>query len=254
MSSQPQIILVTGANRGIGLAVIHSLAIALPSSTLLLGCRELAKGEATTSNLRAQGITSTIHHVKLDVTNDDSVKSAVDFATREFGSLDVPINNAGCAFIPPDPDTDPQGYRTAFQSVYDVNVTSVAFCTALFLPLLRKSPDGRVINVSSGRASMQILTSGEMPPTVSFSCSISKVALNALTVETSRYEENRGVLFAVVAPGHCRTGLNGWSGKRDPMEGARVVVECVRREREEVGNAMFWETRGAGRELVSVPW
>jgi NAD(P)-dependent dehydrogenase (short-subunit alcohol dehydrogenase family) len=93
-----------------------------------------------------------------------------------------------------------------------------------------------------------------MPPTVSVPYSISKVTLNALTVEMSRYEENKGVVFVVVSPGHCRTGLNGFRGARDPMEGAGVVVECVIRGFGEVGNAKFWETRGESRELVRVPW
>ena len=172
---------------------------------------------------------------------------------ERYGKLDVLINNAGYAAIPPDPETDAQGYRAAFQSVYDVNVTSVALCVALFLPLLRKSEDGRIVNVSSGRASMQILASGEMPPTVSIPYSISKVALNALTVEMSRFEENSGVVFLVVGPGHCKTAFNGYRGVRDPMEGSVVVVECVVRSREEIGSAAFWETSGISRELVRVP-
>ena len=60
MSSHHRVILITGANRGIGFAVVHSLAIALPSSTLLLGCRDIANGEAAISDLRSKGITSTI--------------------------------------------------------------------------------------------------------------------------------------------------------------------------------------------------
>jgi NAD(P)-dependent dehydrogenase (short-subunit alcohol dehydrogenase family) len=154
MSSNPHTILVTGAHREIGLAILHSLALALPFSTLLLGCRSIPYGEAAISDLRAQGVTSIITPVRLDVTDDDSVRSAVAFVANHYGRLDVLVNNAGCAVIPPDPEIDSQGYRAAFQSVYNVSATSVALCTALFLPLLRKSSDGRVINVSSGRASM----------------------------------------------------------------------------------------------------
>jgi NAD(P)-dependent dehydrogenase (short-subunit alcohol dehydrogenase family) len=254
MSSRHHVILITGANRGIGFAVVHSLAMALPSSTLLLGCRDTASGEAAISELRSKGISSTIVSVQLDVTNDDSVKATVGAVAERYGRLDVLINNAGYAAIPPDPGTDAHGYRAAFQSVYDVNVTGVALCMALFLPLLRKSEDARVVNVSSGRASMQILALGEMPPTVSIPYSISKVALNALTVEMSRCEENSGVVFLVVGPGHCKTAFNGYRGVKNPMEGAVVVVECVVRSRGEVGNAAFWETRSSSRELVRVPW
>jgi NAD(P)-dependent dehydrogenase (short-subunit alcohol dehydrogenase family) len=254
MASQNHVILITGANRGIGLAILHSLAIALPSSTLLLGCRDTAKGEAAISDLQPKGVNVTIIPLQLDVTSNNSIKAAVERVQQKHGKLDVLINNAGYATIPPDPSKDADGYRSAFQTVYDVNVVGVALCTTLFLPLLRKSPNARVINISSGRASMQTLASGTMPATVSMPYSVSKVALNALTVEMSRYEENKGVMFQLVNPGHCKTEFNGYRGMRDPMEGAVVVVECVLRGREELGNACFWETKGESREVVRVPW
>lgn len=252
--SSNHIVLVTGANRGIGFAIVHSLAIALPSSTFLLGCRDSAKGEAAISDLRSQGITSAIIPVQLDVTDNASVAAAVDTVREKYSKLDVLINNAGYAAIPPDPEKDAEGYRQAFESVYNINVASVALCMALFLPLLRKSSDGRIINISSGRASMQLLTSGAMPPTVSVPYSISKVALNTLTVEMSRYEENKDVMFQVVGPGHCKTEFNGYRGTRDPMEGATVIVECVVRPKGELDNASFWETKGDDRELVRMLW
>lgn len=257
MPPSSPIILITGANRGIGLAILHSLAAALPSSTLLLGCRDAVKGEAAISELRSQGIDATIIPLQLDVTSNGSVKGAVELVQQKYTKLDILINNAGYASIPPDPEKDPEGYRTAFQEAYDVNVTSVAVCTSLFLPLLTQSPDARVINISSGRASMQVLMSGTMPPAVSVPYSVSKVALNALTAEMSRLEENRSVMFLLVNPGHCRTAFNGFKGTRDPMEGAVVVVQCVVREREELGGLGtlgFCETKGDSLELVTVPW
>ncbi len=246
--------MVTGANRGIRLAILHSLAIATPSSTYFLGCRDTTTGEAAISDLRSQDITSTIIPIQLDVTNDDSVQAGVALVREKYGKLDVHINNAGYATISPDPEKDAEGYRNAFQTVYNVNVTSVALCMALFLPLLRKSSDGRIINVSSGRGSIGINAAGLLPPTTSVPYSISKTALNALTVEMSRYAENKDVVFQTVSPGHCKTALNGFRGPRDPMEGANVIVECVLRSREELENAGFWETDGDSRELLKIPW
>ena len=254
MSSNEHVILITGANRGMGFAILESLAIAVPSSTFLLGCRDTGKGELAISNLRSKGITSNIIPVQIDVAGNESVHAAVALVREMYGKLDVLINNAGYGAIPPDPEKDAEGYREAFQVVYDVNVTSVALCMALFLPILRKSSDGRIINVSSGRGSIGISASGKMPPTVSIPYSISKTALNALTVEMSRYEENKGVMFQMISPGHCKTEFNGYRGTRDPMEGANVVVECVVKGRGELENAGFWETRGDARELVRIPW
>ena len=115
------------------------------------------------------------------------------------------VNNAGAAVIPSAPDFS--DYRSAFSAVYDTNVTSVAITMQLFLPLLRKSPSGIVINVSSGRGSLGISSSGKMPPTVSIPYSISKTALNALTLEMVKFPENEDVQFQVVGPGHCKTEL-----------------------------------------------
>jgi len=254
MPPSHQVILVTGANRGIGFCILHSLAVALPSAILLLGCRDPAKGEGAASDLRSKSITSTVIPVQLDVASNTSVKAAVKRVSEKYGKLDLLVNNAGYATVPPSAEEDAEAYRSAFEGVYDVNVTSVALCMALFLPLLRKSGDGRIINISSGRASMQILASGTMPPTVSIPYSISKVALNALTVEMSRYEENKDVMFQLVSPGHCKTEFNGYRGARDPMEGANVVIECATRPKHELRNAGFWETKGSSRELTEVPW
>jgi NAD(P)-dependent dehydrogenase (short-subunit alcohol dehydrogenase family) len=164
----------------------------------------------------------------------------------------VLINNAGAAVIPSAPDFS--DYRSAFSSVYDTNVTSVAITMQLFLPLLRKSPSSIIINVSSGRGSLGISSSGKMPPTVSMPYSISKTALNALTLEMAKFPENEGVQFHVIGPGHCKTEFNGYRGTRDPLEGANVVVELVNAEKGTVPNAGFWQTEGASKELVRIPW
>ena len=252
--SYGKITLVTGANRGIGLAVLHSLAIALPQSTFLLGCRDTSKGNTAIADLSSKGIEASITALQLDVTDNTSLHTAVQQIESIHGRLDVLVNNAGYAAIPPDPQKDAAGYRESFQTVYDTNVTGVALCTSLFLPLLRKSRDGRVINVSSGRGSIALSAAGLVPPTVSMPYSISKTALNALTVEMARDEANKEVMFQMVGPGHCKTAFNGYRGTREPMEGANVVVECVVRPKEQLENAGFWETKGESRELVRIPW
>lgn len=95
---------------------------------------------------------------------------------------------------------------------------------------------------------MHALSSDSLPPTVSASYSVSKVAVNALTLEMARAEEKidggGGVKFHVVNPGHCRTGLNGFRGERDPFEGARVVEEIVCGGVGEEEGVGFWVWEG----------
>src|SRR6202044_2175377 len=107
--------------------------------------------------------------------------------------LDVFTNNAGAAVIPSAarfPD-----YRSAFSAVYDTNVISVAVTMQLVLPLLKKPPAGIVIQISSGGGFLGISSSGKMPPTVSIPYTISKTALNALTLEMAKFPENEDVQF-----------------------------------------------------------
>jgi NAD(P)-dependent dehydrogenase (short-subunit alcohol dehydrogenase family) len=91
-------------------------------------------------------------------------------------------------------------------------------------------------------------------PPVSIPYSVSKTALNALTLEMAKLPENEGVQFHVIGPGHCKTEFNGFRRTRDPLEGANVVVELVDAEKGTYPNAGFWQTEGASKELVRIPW
>ena len=139
-----------------------------------------------------------------------------------------------------------------------MNVSSVAAVTSVFLPLLRLSSYPRVIHVSSGRGSLQRSTQANFPPTPVVAYSISKAALNALTIEQQKQESARRereggkVEFYAANPGHCKTAFNGWRGPKDPFDGAEVVVQLVMAERGAWKPGSFLEfEEGAMRE---VPW
>jgi NAD(P)-dependent dehydrogenase (short-subunit alcohol dehydrogenase family) len=164
--------------------------------------------------------------------------------------LAVLINNAGIALIP---QSDRSDLRPTYNHILNTNVSSIALCTSLFLPLLKSSsPHPRVLNVSSVRASLALLSSGKLPPTVSVPYSISKVALNALTLENAL--ANKEVWFGAVSPGHCKTAFNGWRGRKDPVDGARVVVELAFAEGGRWQSGGFWQMEGEEREPTSVAW
>ncbi len=191
-----KIIFITGANRGIGLAILQSLALRSPTDTYLLGCRSLLKGHEAISHLHTLGIPpfTTIIPIELDVTFDSSIRAAVQTISATYGHLDVLVNNVGIAILASLADFS--DYRDISAQIYDTNVTSIALCMALFLPLLRVSPlEGQIINISSARASLTLTASGHLPPTVAVAYSVSKTALNALTLLMSQAEENKGVRF-----------------------------------------------------------
>lgn len=158
----------------------------------------------------------------------------------------VLINNAAIACNPKPDLTD---FRDVFNSVLNTNVTSVGLVTSLCVPLLRASEEPRVINVSSARASMALQTSGKLPATASIPYSISKTGLNVLTLEIAKLHRN--IRFYCASPGHCRTALNGFAGKKDPKEGVKVIVELAVSGGRHF-NPGFWELENG--IMSCVPW
>lgn len=155
--------------------------------------------------------------------------------------VSVLINNAGIAAVPA---SDLSDYRQVYNAILDTNVTSVGLMTTLLLPLLLKSPNPKVINISSGRASIAKLTSGELPATVSVPYSVSKVALNVMTLEMAKAEPR--ITFYLANPGHCKTAFNGYKGKKDPLLGAEVAVNLVHADYE----SGFWHNDGGEMEMM----
>lgn len=203
--------------------------------------------------LRQKGVNSVIDVVELDITKDSSIKSATTILRQKYGKIDgklslrnnkpqqsnipfqVLINNAAIAS---NPKPDLSDFREVYTSILDTNITSVALVVSHFLPLLSASVEPRVINVSSARASVALQTSGKLPPTASIPYSISKTGLNILTLELAKLYGN--IRFYCASPGHCRTAFNNYRGKKDPIDGAKVIVELAVSEsgRYDPG---FWE-------------
>jgi NAD(P)-dependent dehydrogenase (short-subunit alcohol dehydrogenase family) len=106
-----------------------------------------------------------------------------------------------------------------------------------------------VINISSARASIHNITTGNLPPTACAPYSVSKVALNALTLELGKSHPD--VKFYAANPGHCKTAFNGFKGKKDPVEGAGVVVELALAAKGRYAPG-FWECEGS--EMREMKW
>ena len=161
------------------------------------------------------------------------------------------------------PSSSPKDIRENFNATFNTNITSLYTVTLAFLPLLHLSTTPKVINISSGRASLTRSSDGKLPPTKVVSYSISKAAVNSLTIELQKVEDalreedgrdgievGRGkVEFFAANPGHCKTAFNGFKGTKDPLDGAEVVVRLVAGNGKKGG---FWEfEEGVLRE---VPW
>ncbi|KAK6438116.1 hypothetical protein LTR95_005689 [Oleoguttula sp. CCFEE 5521] len=248
------IVLVTGGSRGIGLSIVRGLAERATEGKIIVASRQKPAAEEVIAQLQNDRAKATFYPLALDVTDDDSIRAAVREVTSVFGHLDemlmpgslVLVNNAGIASTPA---ADFSDLRSTFNTTFNTNITSVALISHLFMPLLLESGNPKIINLSSGRASIHALTTGTLPPTASVPYSVSKTALNVLTLEMSKSFQQ--VVFYAATPGHCSTALNGFRGKRDPEEGAGVIVELAVAEKGKYSMG-FWER--VDGEMREVPW
>jgi len=206
-----RIILITGANRGIGRELANQLAA--DGDTVLLGARDL---DATTK--AAAEIGGNAHAVQLDVSSQASVDAATKKIEADFGRLDVLVNNVGGVF-----DYAQQASTAdlaVVQQALDINLFSAWRVTQAMLPLLREAPGARIVNVSSEKASLERMAAG-VP-----AYSTSKAALNALTRNLAAELADQGITVNVACPGWTATDLGGQGG-RPVSEGAASIKYVV---------------------------
>jgi NAD(P)-dependent dehydrogenase (short-subunit alcohol dehydrogenase family) len=244
-SSDKRVILVTGANKGIGFEAVRILSEKLPASTILLGTRSQTNGEAALTKLRAPGQYSNIQLLIIDVTDKQSLASAVEEVKSKYGHLDVLINNGGISNVDGD---------SMHRGILDVNFYGVKDCIEAFLPIL--SPNAALVTVSSevgawttSRCSPELQSTLLNPSSLTFSIldslgqaflaqepssgwpapektfgayGISKALVSAYMRNLALTHPE--VRVAVVCPGYCATDLNHNSGYRTAVQGGESVV------------------------------
>jgi NAD(P)-dependent dehydrogenase (short-subunit alcohol dehydrogenase family) len=217
----PRVALVTGANKGIGEAIAAGLL--RESFTVYLGARDAGRGHTAAAELASLG---DVRFVQLDVTSPESVAAAAARVRAEIGYLDVLVNNAGVSTgsrrhidrIPRPSEETAEDLRF----VYDTNVFAVVRMISAFLPLLRRAPAARIVNVTSKRGSIGEEGAWVGQPDMAYSSS--KTALNAVTVHYARELADSPIKVNGAAPGHVATDFNGFRGSRTPEQGAAVAV------------------------------
>jgi NAD(P)-dependent dehydrogenase (short-subunit alcohol dehydrogenase family) len=207
MSTQ-KVALITGANRGIGFETAKQLGE--QGIVVVLTARQLADAQQAAATLQAAGIQA--HGLQLDVTNAAQRGAVVQYLADTFGKLDILVNNAGVApkeslFVPRTVDVGPE----EFEYVFGTNLFSLVYLTHDVLPLLRKSPAGRIVNVSSTLGSLAM--HAEVPsPWASvrvLSYNASKAALNMFTIHLAAELAETGIKVNSAHPGWVKTELGG---------------------------------------------
>jgi len=214
-----QVAFITGGNRGLGFQT--ALELGRKGIRVVIGSRALAAGEQAVAKLRTAGA---------DITRSASHKSAHSYFQSKYGRLDILVNNAGIAggsF----PGTGPE-HRAAdapldlLRTVFETNFFSQVAVTKALLPLLRKSPAGRIVNMSSilGSLTLQATPGSPIYDAKSFAYDASKTALNAFTVHLAYELRDTKIKVNSAHPGWVKTDMGGQQAPMELEDGAKTAV------------------------------
>ncbi|MBI5397960.1 SDR family NAD(P)-dependent oxidoreductase [Candidatus Woesearchaeota archaeon] len=206
-----RIALVTGANRGIGFAAAQGLLD--QDFQVILLCRNKKSGEAASHKLGEKNTTLIV----ADTRDEKSIIAAKKHVAKIFGKLDILINNA--AEIDNGEATIEQIPTTEFDRIIATNLRGPFLACKHFIPLLKKSDSGRIINVSSEMGVVGPSIKGNKP-----AYRISKAALNALTSVLAAQLKGTNILVNAVCPGWCKTRMGGSGAHRTAKKGAETIL------------------------------
>lgn len=204
-----RVALVSGANRGIGREIARQLTD--KGLTVVVSSRDLAKGEAAAAELGGSAVAT-----QLDVRDEGSASSAVDFVEGEFGRLDVLVNNAGIggSHLPGGAEAD----LDAVKEVLETNLFGAWRLATLALQLMRRDGYGRIVNVSSGMGQLSDMGGGNP------GYRLSKTGMNVMTRILAAELKGENILVNSVCPGWVRTDMGGSGARRSVEEGADTPV------------------------------
>lgn len=249
---QKRIALITGANQGVGFQVAKELAA--DGVTVLLGSRNLARGEAAASKI-GPGVIA----VQLDVTDQASIDAAVERIRSEFGRLDLLVNNAAISMVPRN-DVDLSNYASVYgtsvvsldkvRTIWETNVFGPLAVYQAMLPLLRLSSDARIVNVGSSVGSLAANADRSSPYRSMFTPGYagSKSALHVMALAMMIEHENDGIKVNLVSPEFTNTALNNFHGTSSLEDGSREVVRVAKLGPDgPSGTFTRWEN-------IAIPW
>jgi NAD(P)-dependent dehydrogenase (short-subunit alcohol dehydrogenase family) len=237
---------ISGANRGIGFETARKLGEL--GITVVLGVRDIAKGQSAADQLKAQGIRAEVVHY------DAAVPATADevhaFIEREFGKLDILVNNAGVLkeHLLGANNSETISQET-LQQTFQVNLFAVVDITQKLLPLIRKAPAGRIVNLSSILASQTLHSMANSPidPAKGLAYNASKTALNTYTIHLAHALRDTPIKVNSAHPGWVKTELGG---ENAPMEVEDSWKTSVRLATLDANGP----TGGFFHENESLPW
>ncbi len=219
--------LITGGNKGLGLEIARQLG--RQGIRVIVGARDLSKGEVAVAELKGEGIAA--RPVQLDVTKEVDVTAVPVFVEKNYGRLDILVNNAGVSL-----DAEPGGNWMAstagsisldrLRRTFETNVFGVVALTQALLPLLKASPAARIVNQSSILGSLALHADPKSPiyNAKPFAYDASKAALNAFTIHLAYELKDTKVKVNSAHPGWVKTDMGGAAAPMEVQDGAKTAV------------------------------
>jgi NAD(P)-dependent dehydrogenase (short-subunit alcohol dehydrogenase family) len=219
-----KIAFITGGNRGLGFQTALQLKDA--GTKVVIGSRDLAQGEQAVAKLRAAGVDADV--LRFDITKQADYQTAYDYFNSKYGRLDILVNNAGIAggvF----PGTGPEHSAAEvpldlLHKVFETNFFAQVALTEALLPLLKKSPAGRIVNLSSVLGSLTLHADPKSPiyNAKSFAYDASKTALNAFTIHLAWELRETNIKVNSAHPGWVKTDMGGPQATMELSEGGKT--------------------------------
>ena len=252
MSDAAKVAFITGGNRGLGLETARLLG--KQGITVILGSRELKKGEEAAAKLRGEGAKS-VEAVRFDVNNAADHKEIYDYIAKKYGKLDILVNNAGVMDegVKSDPSKPFNSVISVSQAnlrkTFETNFFQLIDLTTTLLPLIRKSPAGRIVNLSSVLGSLALHADPKSPiyDKKNFAYDASKTALNAYTVHLAQALRDTPIKVNSAHPGWVKTEMGGENAPMELSEGGKTSAQLATWARMgRVAGSFIWGSRCPG--------
>jgi len=218
-----KIALITGANKGLGFETAQQLA--KQNIKVLIGARDETRGREAAEKLQNEGFDA--EFVLVDVTDEKTLEAAAKYVEENYDKLDILVNNAGIAveygLAPGEINLE------LIRQTFDTNFFGVIAVTKNFLPLIKKSDGGRIVNVSSGLGSLTLHSDPNSPyyDIKPLAYNSSKAALNMFTVILAHELKDTKIKVNSADPGYTATDLNHNSGPKTVEQGASIIFDLA---------------------------
>lgn len=216
---------ITGGNRGLGLETARGLG--KQGVTVIIGVRDLSKGDAAIKELKQEGINA--EAVVFDALNPSTFQDVYKYIERKYGKLDILVNNAGVALGPLFGNNASTASQDLLKKTFEVNFFAVIELTQVLLPLIRKAPAGRIVNLASILGSLGVHQMPDSPIAAAkeLAYNASKTALNAFTVHLADELKDTAIKVNSAHPGWVKTDMGGAEAPMEVSEGGKTSVQLA---------------------------